>query len=30
MEYVKSKGYYVGCFNENDIVNKIDKKAVEK
>lgn len=26
----KGKGYYVGCFDENDIANKLDKKAVEK
>ncbi len=30
MNYVKGKGYYVGCFDENDITNKLDKKAVEK
>jgi hypothetical protein len=30
MDYVKGKGYYVGCFDENDIANKLDKKAVKK
>jgi hypothetical protein len=30
MDYVKGKGYYVGCFDENDIANKLDKKALEK
>lgn len=30
MDYVKGKGYYVGCFDENDIANKLDKKAAEK
>lgn len=30
MDYVKGKGYYVGCFDENDIANKLDKKVVEK
>lgn len=30
MNYVKGKGYYVGYFDENDIANKLDKKAVEK
>ena len=30
MNYVKDKGHYVGCFNENDIANKLDKKAAEK
>ena len=30
MDYVKGKGYYVGCFDKNDSANKLDKKAVEK
>lgn len=30
MDYVKGKGYYVGCFDEHDIANKLDKKAIEK
>lgn len=30
MNYVIGKGYYVGYFDENDISNKLDKKAMEK
>ncbi len=30
MQYVKGKGYYVGCFDEHDIANNLEKKAVQK
>ena len=30
MQYIKGKGYYVGYFDENDIANNLDKKAVQK
>ena len=30
MDYVRGKGFYVGCFNEKDIAMGIDKKAVDK
>lgn len=29
MQYIKGKGYYVGCFDKNDIANNLDKKAVQ-
>ena len=29
MDYVKGKGYYVGCFGENDIANKLDNNLIE-
>ena len=28
MNYVKDEGYYVGCFDENDIANKLVMKAM--
>ena len=30
MDYVRGKGFYVGCFNEKDIAMGIDKKANKK
>lgn len=30
MNYIKDKGYYVGYFDENDIANNLDEKAVQK
>lgn len=30
MRYIKGKGYFVGTFNEEDIMNKSDKVAIQK